>query len=109
MDMVARAFKLGEELRAKFNSAAASASRIGEVRGHGLMLGIELVADKATRDPLPPSQCEEIAMNLLNRGVVMLLCGRWGNVLRFSPPLTITRALASKAADIILEEINLSA
>jgi 4-aminobutyrate aminotransferase len=109
MDLLARASHLGEELRAKLNSVAGSISRIGEVRGRGLMLGIELVSDKTTRDPLPPAQCEELATNLLNQGVVMVLCGRWGNVLRFMPPLTITRELAFKAMDIIIEELRRSA
>jgi 4-aminobutyrate aminotransferase len=45
----------------------------------------------------------QIVMGMLNRGLVMVPCGRFGNVLRFMPPLVLTREHASKAVDILLE------
>ena len=76
---------------------------IGDVRGRGLMIGIEVVADRDTKEPLDAEQCGNIAVKLLNRGVVMVPCGRYGNVFRFMPPLTISRSLAHKATDILID------
>jgi 4-aminobutyrate aminotransferase len=67
------------------------------------MIGIELVSDITTRDPLSPEKCDEIAMKLLTRGIITSPCGRYGNVFRFMPPLTITRDLTYKATDIMID------
>jgi 4-aminobutyrate aminotransferase len=101
-NLIGRAGKLGEEVKRLFQDAAKKNKLIGEVRGLGLMIGVEVVADKKTRQPLEPSLCGEIAMKLLNSGVIMVPCGRYGNVFRFMPPLTITRELAFKASEIFL-------
>jgi 4-aminobutyrate aminotransferase len=103
MDLLGRATKLGEEVRGKFKDAAKTVKAIGDVRGRGLMIGVEVVADKKTREPLTPQQCGNIAMKLLNSGVVMVPCGRYGNVFRFMPPLTIPREMAFKATDIMID------
>ena len=102
MDLMGRAAKLGEEVRGQFKEAAKTLNVIGDVRGRGLMIGVEVVADKKTREPLPPQKCSEISLKLLNNGVVMVPCGRYGNVFRFMPPLTVTRELAFKATDILI-------
>jgi 4-aminobutyrate aminotransferase len=103
MALLDRATKLGEEIRGKFKDAAKTVKSIGDVRGNGLMIGIEVVADRKTKAPLPAELSGEIAIKLLNAGVVMVPCGRWGNVFRFMPPLTITRDLAYKASDIFID------
>jgi 4-aminobutyrate aminotransferase len=100
---VGRARKLGEEIIGKFKEAAKSLKVIGDVRGHGLMIGVEVVADRKTKEPLSPEKIEEIAMKLLNRGVIITPCGRYGNVFRFMPPLTIPREMAHKATDIVID------
>jgi 4-aminobutyrate aminotransferase len=103
MDLMGRAQKLGEEIRARFSDAAKSIKIIGDVRGHGLMIGVEMIEDSETREPLSPNKCHEIAIKLLNSGVIMTPCGRYGNVFRFMPPLTVTRELAYKATDIMID------
>ena len=67
------------------------------------MIGCEVVADRETREPLAPGKVGEIAMKLLNRGVLMTPCGRNGNVFRFMPPLTIPRDYALQATDIMID------
>jgi 4-aminobutyrate aminotransferase len=67
------------------------------------MIGIEMVADKETRDPLDRDSVGKIIMGMLDKGMVMVPCGRYGNVFRFMPPLVLTREHASKAVEILLE------
>lgn len=102
-DLLGRAQKLGEEIKARLTEGMAEAKCIGEVRGRGLMIGCEVVADRETKQPLPGEKVGEIAMKLLNRGVLMTPCGRNGNVFRFMPPLTIPRDYALKATDIMID------
>ena len=76
---------------------------IGDVRGNGLMVGIEVVADRKTKEPLAGEKIGEIAFKLLNQGVLMTPCGRHANVFRFMPPLTIPHEYAVKASQIMLD------
>ncbi|MDZ7759245.1 MAG: aminotransferase class III-fold pyridoxal phosphate-dependent enzyme [Desulfovermiculus sp.] len=71
--------------------------------GRGLMIGIEMVEDKETREPLNGDVMGRIIMGMLNRGMLMVPCGRFGNVFRFMPPLVLTREHAAKAVDILIE------
>ncbi len=75
---------------------------IGDVRGVGNMVGVEFVKDRQTKEPAP-----EILSNLLEKarakGVVMIGCGPFGNVLRFYPPLCITREQIDRIIDTIDE------
>ena len=106
MDLLGRAAQLGAEIKDRLGEAMKSARCIGEVRGNGLMIGCEVVADRGTKEPLEPAKVGEIAMKLLNRGVLMTPCGRNGNVFRFMPPLTIPREYALKATDIVIDVLK---
>jgi 4-aminobutyrate aminotransferase len=79
---------------------------IGDVRGRGLMIGVEVVADRKSKEPLAGAKCGEIALKLLNRGVLMTPCGRYGNVFRFMPPLTVPREYAFSATDIMIDVLK---
>lgn len=88
MDVVAHVRTRGARLRRHFEAIAAGSPIVGEVRGAGLMLGIELVADKATRVPFDPRlqagpQFDRIAYD---NG---LIARCMGDVLGFSPPLIV--------------------
>jgi 4-aminobutyrate aminotransferase len=102
-DLLGRATVLGTEIKARLTAAMDEAPCIGEVRGRGLMIGCEVVADRETKEPLAGEKVGEIAFRLLNNGVLMTPCGRHGNVFRFMPPLTITRDYALKATEIMVE------
>ncbi|HSW57968.1 MAG TPA: aspartate aminotransferase family protein, partial [Dehalococcoidales bacterium] len=102
MDLMGRAAKLGAEIKGLFQDAAKTVSAIGDVRGRGLMIGVEVVSDKNSREPVPPEKSGEIAGKLLNAGVIMTPCGRYGNVFRFMPPLTVPRDMAIKATEIMI-------
>ncbi|MDR2121999.1 MAG: aspartate aminotransferase family protein [Flavobacteriaceae bacterium] len=101
-----RVAELGKETIERLQKAKETIPNIGEVRGRGLMIGIELVEDPFTRKPLSKDIIGEITIKMLNKGIIMLPCGRYGNVFRLMPPLTITRELLFKACDILVETIK---
>ena len=101
-NLMGRAKKLGEEVITKLKREAEKISIIGDVRGRGLFIGVELVKDKETKEPIDGSVMGKILSELLRRGVIAIPCGRYHNVVRFMPPLTITREYLEKAVDIVL-------
>ena len=68
---------------------AADCPQIGEVRGRGLMLGIELVQDQTSKTPAPPLAFR-VVQECQQRGVLLLGGGMYGNVLSLTPPFVIT-------------------
>jgi len=101
-DLIGRAAQLGKETKARLQEGANNSRIIGDVRGRGLFIGVELVKDKKTKEPIDGSVMRKILSELLNRGVIMVPCGRYGTVLRFMPPLIITKEYLEKATDILL-------
>jgi 4-aminobutyrate aminotransferase/(S)-3-amino-2-methylpropionate transaminase len=77
--------------------------RIGDVRGRGAMLAIELVTP-GTTDP-DPQLAARVAAGAHRRGVIALTCGTFGNVLRFLPPLTIGDDLLGEGLDVLAEAL----
>ncbi len=101
--LIKRAGTLGESIKKQIKKGAKDIPIIGDVRGLGLMIGIEMVENKKTREPLGEEKVGGIIMGMLNRGMVMVPCGRFGNVFRFMPPLVITKDQAAKGVEILLE------
>jgi 4-aminobutyrate aminotransferase-like enzyme len=60
---------------------------IGNVQGSGLFWGIDLVADRATREPIAYADSKRLVTDLRRRGVLTGVTGRWSNVLKLRPPL----------------------
>jgi 4-aminobutyrate aminotransferase len=73
---------------------------IGEVRGKGLMLGVELVKDRETKEPGPDLAAQAME-GARERGLLIGKGGLYGNVLRMSPPLTITEEDAARAIETL--------
>ncbi len=73
---------------------------IGDVRGMGLMQGVELVKDRESKEPAA-DETAQLMEELRQRGLLVGKGGLFGNVLRFSPPLNISRADVDEAARIL--------
>jgi 4-aminobutyrate aminotransferase/(S)-3-amino-2-methylpropionate transaminase len=73
--------------------------RIGDVRGRGAMIAIELV-DPADDEP-DAALAKAVAAYAHAQGVITLTCGTWGNVIRFLPPLTISDDLLNEGLDVV--------
>ena len=86
--LVANAAARGEELLAGLRAIMAEDPRIGDVRGRGLMVGVELVKDAATRDP-DGETCEAVLQACADLGLLVLNCGTHHNVVRFLPPIDV--------------------
>jgi alanine-glyoxylate transaminase / (R)-3-amino-2-methylpropionate-pyruvate transaminase len=84
----ARARRLGDRLRAALVDFADEFSFIGDVRGMGLMQAIELVEDRKTKAP-SPTKTAAVMEAAKREGLLVGKGGRWGNVLRLSPPMLI--------------------
>jgi 4-aminobutyrate aminotransferase/(S)-3-amino-2-methylpropionate transaminase len=88
----ARAQRTGDRIKARFQEWADQYPCIGDVRGLGAMVGMELVTDRQTRTP-DKSVTARVLAGALARGLVLLSAGTYGNVIRVLAPLTADDAL----------------
>ncbi len=95
-DIVAQAQALGETVRARMLAWQARHPQIGDVRGLGAMLAIEIVRDPATKEPAP-ELAEAVIAASLKRGLILLKAGMEGNCIRVLAPLTISDAELDEA------------
>jgi 4-aminobutyrate aminotransferase-like enzyme len=91
---------VGGHLRMRLDGLAEKHAAIGEVRGMGLMQGVELVKDRKTKEPAPEAAAA-VLESAKDHGLIVGKGGLYGNVLRISPPLTITTEDADQAADTL--------
>jgi 4-aminobutyrate aminotransferase-like enzyme len=87
--LVARSAMIGEAMRAALSALADGHPAIGDVRGRGLIAGLELVVDRTTREP-DPDLAAAVRNEMRERGVLIGTTGRSGNVLKIRPPLAMT-------------------
>jgi 4-aminobutyrate aminotransferase-like enzyme len=102
-----RSARLGDTLRTRLQDDLADHPRVGEVRGLGLFIGIELVRDRESRTP-DPERCATVRRRAFEHGVVVATAGRFENVVKISPPLTIDEGQASEAVGAVIEAIGAS-
>ena len=97
-EAIANAASVGEFMLERLRGWKHSHALVGDVRGRGLMIGIELVKDKTTREPAVElrNRVETVAFE---HGLIVLGCGETS--LRLSPPLIVTREEATVALDIL--------
>ncbi|MHA1224398.1 MAG: aspartate aminotransferase family protein [Candidatus Heimdallarchaeaceae archaeon] len=97
--------ELGNYLLRKLEKCEKNSAIVGEVRGKGLMLGVEIVEDKETKKP-SPELCYRIRDEMFQKGVIIEIGGHYNNVLRFLPPLIITKKIAETGIDICISAIE---
>ncbi len=98
-DLVTNAAVRGAELTAGLREIAAGDERIGDVRGPGLMIGVELVKDRATREP-DGETCDAVIRRCADDGLLLLSCGVEHNVIRWIAPLDVSGEEVAEALAI---------
>ncbi|MBK3774089.1 4-aminobutyrate--2-oxoglutarate transaminase [Azospirillum brasilense] len=107
--LIQRSNDLGERIAGRFRTMAQrnTLSVIGDVRNLGGMIAMELVKDRGTKEPAP-ELTKALVAKAAEKGLVLLSCGTYGNVIRILVPLTASDALVDEGLDIIersLEEL----
>jgi 4-aminobutyrate aminotransferase len=100
---LANAARVGEQMLERLHGWKRTHPLVGDVRGRGLMIGIELVKDKATREPVPALR-NRAATLAFERGLLILGCGETS--LRLCPPLIVSEHEATVALDILEDALN---
>ena len=107
LDLMGRAEKLGHEFQAMLKDAQKTNEIIGDIRGLGLLQGIELVRDPDTKEPVDHQKLLGVlAEDLAARGMWIVPAGRYNNVIRFMPPLTIRHDHFVWCVESIIEVLN---
>jgi 4-aminobutyrate aminotransferase len=99
-NLAARAERIGNLFMQGLRGLAKDHSIIGDVRGRGLAVGVELI-DGETRDPVPVITTAKIIYRSYQLGAAFVYVGLRGNVLEFTPPLTLTEAEVSEGVSIV--------
>ena len=104
-EAMANAAKVGAQMLERLRGWKQSHPMVGDVRGRGLMIGVELVKDKATREPATAvrNRVETLAFE---RGLMILGCGETS--IRLCPPLIVSENEATVALDILEEALSLA-
>ena len=95
------AAQLGARLLSGLDKLKQKHAWIGDVRGKGLLLGVELVRDRQSKEPAK-AECAQVLENARDAGLLLGKGGLWGQTIRFAPPLCITTA----DADFVLEVLD---
>ncbi|MEI7768702.1 MAG: aspartate aminotransferase family protein [Chloroflexales bacterium] len=107
--LVERAEALGARIRAHLVpllSVAGSGPLVGDVRGMGAMIAIELVSDRATRDPATIQSVLDIIERCLQRGLIIMRAGLYANCIRLLVPLTLSDEQLDEGMEILVEELG---
>jgi len=96
---------LGKKLKKRFDAFQKEFELIGEVRGMGPMLALELVKDRETKEPAT-DEAKALVKFCYDKGLIILSCGNFGNVIRTLIPLVITDVLLERGLAIIEEGLT---
>jgi 4-aminobutyrate aminotransferase-like enzyme len=102
-ELQAHALRVGEHLLEGLRALASRHAIVGDVRGSGLFLGVELVRDRATLEPAG-DEASFVANRMRERGVLLGTDGPYHNVVKIRPPMPF----AIEDADVLLDELDRS-
>jgi diaminobutyrate-2-oxoglutarate transaminase len=99
------ALNLGKRILSLLKEHENRSKIVGEARGKGLMLGVELVRDKETKAPAS-DLAKKVRTACHRRGLMIEIGGHYDNVARFLPPLVITEELATKGVEVFVDSVD---
>jgi len=100
-----RAARVGAMVRSRLDAFAVESELVGEIRGSGLMIGVELVRNRSTKEPAT-SEAAAVKRHCRERGVLIGVGGSLGNVVRIQPPLVIGEEELDRAIGVIEEAVT---
>jgi len=103
-NMLAKSVALGEKLKTRFDKWQKDFGIIGEIRGLGAMLGLEFV--KGDNNEPAADEAKQLAAYCLGKGLLILVCGSYGNVIRVLAPFVITDEQLEKGLSIMEEGLK---
>ena len=101
--IIKNAETVGAHLMQKLRGLADKHAIIGDVRGRGLMIGVELVRDRQTKERATTER-DRVVHEMFNRGVLILGAGR--NAIRFAPPMVLTTGQADVIVDVFDQALS---
>ena len=99
-NLVSNSARMGAYMKKRLKAMAGKCRYLGDVRGMGLVMGLEFVKDKRTKEPAP-ELIRPLIVACANNGLLVGSVGVHGNVIRVAPPLVITRAEADESLAIM--------
>ncbi len=90
-------------LQGKLYGIATRWPQIGQVRGKGLMIGVEFIKDHQTKEP-DKQGADDVMVEAFRRGLLLLTCGK--STIRFCPPLVLTKEQVDEGLDIFEETLD---
>jgi 4-aminobutyrate aminotransferase len=105
LDLVERSAENGRYLHDCLVQALADVEIVGDVRGLGMIQGVELVADRGSRAPNQPAAAK-VVYRAWELGLIVYYAGNWGNVLEITPPLILKRAEIEEGVGILRRAID---
>ncbi len=100
-NLVENSARVGQHMLNRFKSIEKECKILGDARGQGLVLGLEIVYDKVSKKPAS-DLTKKIIQECFLRGLLLIApIGFYGNVIRIAPPLMISQELADKGVDIL--------
>jgi 4-aminobutyrate aminotransferase len=100
-----RASRIGTRMLKWLSEAQEKVPSVGDVRGKGLMIGVELVKNPSTKEPAP-ELAQEVKKQMLRKGYIVGVGGIFKNVVRLQPPLIIPRDEAEKATSELVGSLE---
>ena len=102
-ELIENAARMGELLMSRLQDLEQRHTLIGNVRGKGLMIGVELVSDRGAKTPAVAER-DAVLQSLFQKGLLLLGCGT--SALRFAPPLIVDSQQVETAIQIVDEALN---
>ena len=99
-DLANKALRAGKIIKDRLLNIQEKSKYLGDVRGRGLVIGMELVMDKKTKEPAP-KLAQELVLRCAQKGLLIGIVGIFGNVIRVGPPLVISDEEIDESLDIM--------
>lgn len=104
-DLIRHAAAMGDLALTLLRASAELLPAIGDIRGRGLFIGVELVRDRETKEPWP-ELAHLLRRECANHGLIVEIGGHFSNVVRFLPPLVISRGLLERGLRIFTDTLG---